>query len=87
MNDIIQELCEEFPEIEERSIRKICHDGLMGILKFARLKEELLIKMEKNEETKFFVPLTPKRQDELINRNKLRRYKAAKKKENGKTSE
>ena len=54
MEDVMEELYKEFPEIEEKSINKICHDGLMGILKLARIKEEVSIKTENNEEIKFF---------------------------------
>jgi hypothetical protein len=88
MEDVMEELYKEFPEIEEKSINKICHDGLMGILKLARIKEEVSIKTENNEEIKFFVPCTPKAHEELLNNNRLRRFRfnAAKQKQNGEKS-
>jgi hypothetical protein len=86
MKDVLQEVCNEFPEINEKAIETICKDGLMGILKLARIKEELYIRTEGRQGVKFFVPLTPDAQADLINNNRMRRFNAAKQKQNGKTS-
>ena len=85
-NDILAEVCKEFPEINEKAIENICKAGLIGILKLARIKEEVYIRTEGRQGVKFFVPLTPDSQAELINNNRMRRYNAAKQKQNGETS-
>lgn len=87
MHDVLPELYEEFPEIDEKRIEKICNDGLMGILRFGRIKEELIVRCPGNDEIKFFVPLSPANQHELINNNRMRRIYVAKQKANGQKSE
>jgi len=41
MNDVMQKLCDEFPEIEKGSIERICKAGMAGIAKVLRSDEEL----------------------------------------------
>lgn len=87
MKDVVQELYEEFPEIEPKAIDKICRTGLMSLLKFMRQKEEVIIRTEKQEFIKFYLPMSPEKQSELTTRNILRRKEKLLKSQNGEKSE
>lgn len=86
MKDVIQELYEEFPEIEPKAIDKICRAGLMNLLKFMRQKEEVIIRTEKQEYIKFYLPMTPEKQSKLTTRNIFRREAKLLKLQNGEKS-
>jgi hypothetical protein len=85
MNDVIQEIYDEFPELEHKAIDKICHHGLIGILKIMRHKEEIIIKSLDKEVIKFFYPCSPEKNSELT-LNNVRRRRNALKKQNGEAS-
>ncbi len=84
-DDVIQELYDEFPELEHKAIDKICRDGLIGMLKIMRNKEEIIIKPSTNEKIKFFYPCSPEKNSELT-LNNIRRRRNALKKQNGEAS-
>lgn len=75
MDDIIDEVCAQFTDIEKSSIKKICRSGLGGINKLMRAGEELYIKMPERKEVKFFIPATPEVQAEITKMNALKRKK------------
>jgi hypothetical protein len=85
MSDVLQELYDEFPEIEKKSIDKICKDGLTSMNKLFRAKEELMIKHNATQ-VKFFVPCSQERQNALAETNRNKRYYKALKKKDGETS-
>ena len=86
MTDVLQELYDEFPEIEKNSIDKICKAGLVGINKLMRQGEELIVQTEGLEEIKFYIPSNPETQDKLTQENRRsRRFKEIRK-QNGETS-
>jgi hypothetical protein len=85
MSDVIQELCDEFPEIERSSIEKICKTGLSGINKLMRLREELRIDLDEKEWIKFYIPASQEAQARITKENVgRRRLKATK--QNGEKS-
>jgi hypothetical protein len=86
MIDVIQELYDEFPELEPKAIDKICKDGLTGINKLLRSGEELIIQAEGREVIKFYIPCTPEAQDALLQTNRRRRYYKALKQQHGEKS-
>lgn len=82
LDDLLDEMCKEFPEIERSSIKKICKKGLYDTRKILTRNEELIIQGKGNKEVKFFIPLTPENQAELTacNVNKRRYYEKRSKK-------
>lgn len=73
IEDFLDELCEEFPEIERDSINKICKKGLFGIRRVLKRREELIIQGEDRKEVKFFFPMAPEYQAELTAWNVTKR--------------
>ena len=57
LEDLLDEMYQEFPDIKESSIKKICSKGLKGINKVMRGGDELFIN-SRGTELKFFIPLT-----------------------------
>lgn len=84
MKDVMQEMYDEFPELDEKSLDSICKKGLVGILKTLRADEEMFVALTSNEEIKFFRPAPhPEVQYERTLRNVRRRKRVQLKKENG----
>lgn len=83
LEDIIDEVCHMFPDIEESSVKKICKSGLSGINKLMRSGEELYIKMPERKEVKFFIPATPEVQAEITKINAIKRKKKKENEDNG----
>ena len=80
MTDVLKELYTEFPEIDEKSIDKICKAGISGINKLMRSGEELRIDLDNSEQIKFYIPCNPETQDEITRNNvKRRRFKEIRK--------
>ena len=71
--DLLDELCTEFPEIERGSISKICKTGLSSINKLMRSGEELIINTQGKKEIRFFIPSTPEVQAERAHINSYKR--------------
>lgn len=86
MTDVLKELYEEFPEIDEKAIDKICKTGISNINRLMRAGEELRIDLDKKKQIKFFIPSSPEKQDELTKKNRWRRYFKKIKKQDGQTS-
>jgi hypothetical protein len=86
MTDVLKELYEEFPEIDEKSIDKICKAGISGINKLMRSNEELRIDLDDSEQIKFFIPCSPETQDEITKQNIRRRRLKETIKQNGQKS-
>lgn len=86
MNDVVSELYDEFPELEPKAIDKICKDGLSGLLKLMRRKEEVIVNGSDNKTMKFYFPTTPEKQSKLTLNNIRRRQREKEKKQDGKTS-
>ena len=85
MHDVIQEVCNEFPEIEKSSIEKICKTGLSGVNKLMRQREELRIGLDDMEWIKFYIPASQEAQARITKENVgRRRLKATK--QNGEKS-
>lgn len=82
--DLLEEMYEEFPDINEKSIRKICKDGLIKSKTLVRSGRELLIKCPKMVEIKFYIPST---QENQFVRTKINEYKDKRKKDGNSTSE
>ena len=82
--DLLEEMYEEFPDISEKSIRKICKDGLTKSKTLVRSGRELLIKCTKMVEIKFYIPST---QENQFVRTKINEYKDKRKKDGNNTSE
>jgi hypothetical protein len=81
-NTIMQEIYAEYPDIDQKSLDKICKKGLSGINKLMRSGFELFIKCRvdgKLDEIKFFTPMTPEDQYEV---SRINHYKLSKKKDN-----
>ncbi len=85
MSDVIQEVCDEFPEIEKSSIEKICKAGLTGINKFMRSREELLVCLDHRQEIKFYIPASQEAQARITKEN-VGRNRLKAKIQNGETS-
>ena len=83
MTDVLKELYDEFPEIDEKAIDRICKTGISGINKLMRSDEELIMKIDKGEQIKFFISATPKIQAKITKRNVMRRRYKNLKKQNG----
>jgi hypothetical protein len=86
MTDVLKELYTEFPEIDEKSIDKICKAGMSGVNKLMRAGEELRIDLDRSEQIKFFIPCNPELQDEITKKNKRRRRLKEIIKQNGQKS-
>jgi hypothetical protein len=86
MTDVMKEIYDEFPGVDKHSLDKICKDGIVGLLKLMRRKEEVIIKLGTNKEVKFCVPSSPEKQRRLTFRNIGRRKRAALRKQNGEKS-
>ena len=86
MTDVLEELYKEFPEIDEKAIDRICKTGISGINKLMRAGEELIMKMDKTEQIKFFRSASPAVQAKITKKNVMRRRYKQLKKQNGQTS-
>ena len=73
--DFIDELCEEFPDINRKSIEKICDKGMKGIHRVMRNGMELYIRDKDRTDIKFFIPFTPERQEKMDTRNYYRKLR------------
>lgn len=74
MKDLMEEMCEEFPELTKDSIEKICRTGLMKTLSMTSHAEELFVNCRNNETVKFFFNCDPDRQFALTQEN-IKKYK------------
>ena len=83
MTDILEELYKEFPEIDEKSIDKICKTGISGINKLMRAKEALKIHIANSEQILFNIDASPAVQAEITRKNVMRRRYKKLKKQNG----
>lgn len=79
--DIVAEMYDEFPDVAESSINKICRDGLIQTAKMLRSGKELIVKCPKLVEVKFFIPGNEENQ---FSRTKLNQYKDKLKKDGSK---
>jgi hypothetical protein len=86
MKNVMTEIYDEFPELEEKSLDKICKTGLSTILKLTQKREELILKLNTNTEIKFYTPTSQALQSELTFKNIWRRERAALRKQNGEKS-
>jgi len=81
--DLLQEMYEEFPDINEHSINKICRDGLIKSKALVKSGRELIIKCPKMIEIKFYIPDT---QENQFARTKINEYKDKLKKDGNSTN-
>ncbi len=82
--DLLAEMYEEFPDVSERSINKICRDGLIKAKTLVQSGRELIIKCPKMIEIKFYIPET---QENQFVRTKINEYKDKRKKDGSTTNE
>lgn len=78
LEDVIDQVCAMYPDIEKSAVTKICKSGMSGINKLMRSGEELYIKMPERKEVKFFIPTTPDVQAEITKLNAYKRRRKAK---------
>lgn len=70
--DILQEVYDEFPDITERSVERICRDGMLKSVKLLKTGRELIVKCPNLVEVKFFIPGS---QEDQFARTKINEYK------------
>lgn len=70
--DILKEVYEEFPDITERSVEKICKDGMIKSMKLLKSGRELIVKCPNLVEVKFFIPGS---QEDQFARTKINEFK------------
>lgn len=74
LNDIIDEIYDEFDLIEEKSIDKIIRHGHSEMKKLFSRKNELVIEHSDFTITKFFIPMTPEdHRDHTFDRYRARK--------------
>ena len=83
LEDILDELEEEYPEITRDSLKKICKKGLKHINQYLRSGEEILMKGQERKDIKFYTPLPP---DVQIPKMRRKYYANKKKKEDAKNN-
>jgi len=71
-DDMLQELYEDFPDITEKSIEKICRDGMLSTVKLLKTGREMIVKCPNLVEVKFFIPGS---QEDQFARTKINEYK------------
>lgn len=76
LDDILDELCEEYPQVTRGSITKICKTGLSSIKKYLTHYYNVELKLSSKEIVIFFKP------QKAENYNKLVGLRAKKKREN-----
>lgn len=82
LEDILDELEDEYPEITRDSLKKICKKGLTHINRYTRSGDDLIMRGHELEETRIYVPMSPEAQIAKMRR----KYYANKKKEDAKSN-
>ena len=80
LEDILDELEEEYPEITRDSLKKICKKGLTHINRYMRSGDELIMKGHERKDIKMYLPMAPEAQIAKMRR----KYYTNKKKEDAK---
>lgn len=76
--DYIDIIHSKFPDVARSSIDRICRKGLRAINKIMRGNLELILYLPDMEEMKFYIPMTPEKQDKLDTHNYYRKIKRRK---------
>jgi len=62
LEDILDDLEKDYPEITRESLKKICKKGLANVNSLLRNGDEIIMDGPKREEMKFYIPLSPEKQ-------------------------
>lgn len=73
IDEVLEELYDEFPEIQPTAIKKICKKGLFGIKKKLTRFLDVDLRLEDRKSVKFFLPSTPEQQRTRIARRLFKR--------------
>jgi hypothetical protein len=68
MDDIMEEMYEDFPDIDRANIKRICRKGIFSLKKLLTSGRELIADGAEAE-LKFFIPTTPDSQHSLTQFN------------------
>ena len=77
IENILDELEEEYPDITRDSLKKICEKGLSDLLQLLRAGDEVVLRGHKREIIKFYYSMLPETQHKKLRK----RYYIRKKKE------
>lgn len=68
MEDIMEEMYEDFPDVDKKSINRICRNGMFSLKKLLSSGRELIADGF-GPELKFFIPTSPDSQHSLTQFN------------------
>ena len=83
LEDILDDLEQDYPEITRESLKKICKKGLAGINKLLRSGDEVLLTGPMREEMKFYTALP---EDIQVAKMRKKYYFKKKQQQDAKTS-
>jgi hypothetical protein len=72
LEDLLDDLEEEFPDLTRKSIKRICETGLFRMKRILRSGRELILGGKRMPLIKFFIPMTPEAQHEVTKYNKFK---------------
>ena len=83
LEDILDELEKEYPEITRESLKKICKKGLTYVNNYLKSGEEIMLYGAKKKIIKMYKPMSP---DEQVKKMRIKYYVNKKRERDAKNS-